>query len=120
MRSLVVHIDGVVERLLMVWTATSMRERMRGLLGHAPLSECESMLLRPCRLVHTFGMAYAIDIVFLDRNGTVRRIDESVPRSRIRGCVSAWQTLEMAAGAARTSGLRAGMHLPLLRKGATS
>jgi uncharacterized protein len=120
LRALAVHIDGVVERLLMVWTATSMRERMRGLLGHAPLGDRESMLLRPCRIVHTFGMTYPIDIVFLDQDGIVRRIYEAVPRSRVRGCIVAWQTLEMAAGAAHLSGLRVGTHLPLLCKGSTT
>lgn len=91
---------------LLVWQADSLRERLRGLLGHAPLRADQAMLLRPCRLVHTFGMGFAIDIVFLDRAGVVRRIDEAVPKGRVRGCLSAWQTLELAAGATSALGLR--------------
>ncbi len=101
-------------RSLVVSRATTMIERMRGLLGRAPLRADEAMLLQPCRLVHTFGMRYAIDVVFLDRAGTVRRIDVAVPSSRVRGCAGAWQTLELAAGAARVVGLRVGMTLPAL------
>jgi uncharacterized membrane protein (UPF0127 family) len=117
LNTLALQLEGVVGRRLTVTTATTAAERMRGLLGQAPLRAGQAMLLRPCRLVHTFCMAYPIDLVFIDRAGVIRRIDTAVPRSRVRGCIGAWQTLEMAAGDARAHGLHVGQALPALRQG---
>ncbi len=103
-------------RRLRVWSAQTAAERMRGLLALPPLAPGEALLLRPCRLVHTFGMAYAIDLVFIDRAGVVRRIDAAVPRSRVRGCARAWQTLELVAGGAQHHGFCVDDVLPALRK----
>jgi uncharacterized protein len=102
---------------LRVWRAETMRERMRGLLGRAPLAPDEAMLLRPCRLVHTFGMKYPIDVVFLDRAGVVRRIFNAVPRARVCGFFGAWQTLELAAGSALALGLCVDDRLAFLGRG---
>jgi uncharacterized protein len=113
-----VHLGDLRAGGLRVWQAERATERIRGLLGRLPLAADEAMLLRPCRLVHTFGMAYAIDIVFIDRRGVVRRIDEAVPHSRVKGCFAAWQTLELAAGGARRHRLREREALPVFRKGA--
>lgn len=41
-------------------------QRMRGLLGSRELAAGTGLWLRPSGGVHTFGMAYAIDIVALD------------------------------------------------------
>jgi uncharacterized protein len=43
------------------------RERMRGLRGQPPPGFREAMLFRRCRSVQTFGMAWPISVVFLDR-----------------------------------------------------
>lgn len=45
--------------------------RTRGLLGRPPLADGQGLLLRPCRGVHTFFMAYTIDVAFLDPAGRV-------------------------------------------------
>lgn len=94
--------------------------RMRGLLGRAPLAPEEALLLRPCRLVHTFGMAYAIDIVFLNRAGVVCRVARTVPPGRFSGCLRAWQTLELAAGGAHAFGIQVGDALTLDEKGGST
>jgi uncharacterized protein len=41
--------------------------RMRGLLGHAPLGSGEGLLLSGEKAIHTVGMGFAIDVLFLDR-----------------------------------------------------
>ena len=105
MNSKLLHIGDGTRALRVRWASTA-RERMRGLLGSAPLANNEALLLRPCRLVHTFGMRYPIDIVFLDRAGVVRQISEAVPSGRVRGCWRGWQTLELAAGSASAFGLK--------------
>jgi len=39
--------------------------RMRGLLGRRSLLPGDGLMLRPCRQVHTLGMCFPIDVVYL-------------------------------------------------------
>jgi uncharacterized protein len=98
---------------LEVQVAASMPARMRGLLGRPALQTHEGMLLRACNLVHTFGMNYPIDLVFMRRDGHVLKVFDAVAPRRARGHLRAQCVLELAAGAATTSGIQAGMRLPL-------
>lgn len=84
------------------------QERMRGLLGHDSLASGEALLLRRCGSVHTFGMRFAIDVLFLDRRQRVVAIHHNVPRRRMVFSLRAAHTLEMAACAARLHGLAVG------------
>lgn len=94
-----------------VWVAEHAAERMRGLLGRPPLDDDEAMLITPCRLVHTFGMAYAIDLVFLDRAGRVRKTVSDLPARHLVGSLSAHTTLELRAGRVRALGIATGQTL---------
>lgn len=68
--------------------ATSRRARRRGLLGRDGIEG--ALVIERCRSVHTFGMRFAIDVVFVDEDGVVvrsvtlrpNRISRPVPRSR--------------------------------------
>ena len=63
--------------------ATRLSSRMRGLL-FSPGSDA-LMVLMPCHDIHTFGMSHAIDVAFLDANGTVVRAARDVlPNKRLR------------------------------------
>jgi len=83
------------------WLADTPWTRLRGLLGRPPLGADgqEALLLRPCGAVHTFGMRYPLDIVFLDKRGCVLGVHAALPPGRMRHCRGARQTLELAAGA---------------------
>jgi uncharacterized membrane protein (UPF0127 family) len=78
--------------------ADSPLPRMRGLLGKRDLRTDEGVLLRPAGSVHTFFMRFPIDIVFLDRDGRVLRIDESVQPWRTAAARGAKAVLELRAG----------------------
>ena len=58
--------------------------------GHA-------LLLPRTRAVHTFGMRFALDLHWLDRDGTVVRVDRAVPPRRLRTCLRARSVLELPA-----------------------
>lgn len=58
-------------------------ERMRGLLGRDDLPEGMVMRLCPCGAVHTFGMRFTLDVVFLDASGKVLRVRRGMRRGRI-------------------------------------
>ncbi len=90
-----------------------LRERLVGLLGRSTLPVGQGIWLTPCKAVHTIGMRFPIDIVFVARNGTVLRIDQSVPPGRIRICWRAGSIIEMSAGWAREMGLRCGVRIGL-------
>lgn len=58
--------------------------RLRGMLGVCPGAwGCEGLLLVPCGSIHTFGMAFPIDVAFLDRAGVVRDAARGVPPGRL-------------------------------------
>jgi len=105
--------DG--ETIAKVWHARGYFDRLRGLLGRA-LPEDGGMLLTPCSAIHTIGMGYAIDALYLDRQGRVLRIDESLKPGRIlpqqRG---ARHTLELPEGCAKRRGISAGDILEVIR-----
>ena len=98
-----------------VWHATGYFARLRGLLGRT-IEADGGMLLTPCSEIHTIGMGYAIDALYLDRNGCILRVDERLAPGRIlprqRG---ARHVLELPEGSAKARGLTAGDILEVIR-----
>jgi uncharacterized protein len=92
--------------------AESFAARLRGLLGHRSLPGGEGMLIRRESSVHTFFMRFSIDVVFLDTDERVLRIDANVAPWRLKACRGASSVLELAAGKAR--GLSLGDRIELL------
>ena len=73
-------------------------ERMRGLLGTSKLEMDAGLLIVPCSSVHTFGMRYTIDLIFLDRNWTIIKTVKSLAPWRIAASNKANMVLELASG----------------------
>lgn len=82
--------------------------RMRGLLGRRSLDPGAGLLIEPCSSVHTFGMAFAVDVVFLRADGTVARVVGALRPGRIASFRGARSVLELPSGHARAVGLAAG------------
>lgn len=95
--------------------AQGMFGRMRGLLRRPQLKQGEGLLLAPCNGIHTVGMAYPIDVVFLDRQDRVRRVAHAVRPGRfipyVRGAARA---IELPAGTLRRAGVEQGDELWLI------
>ncbi len=91
-----------------VWKASTGWERMRGLLGRPPLTEDQGLLIDRCRMVHTIGMRYPIDLAFLDSSGCVRKMVFALSPGRISGSFSATVTIEFAPGTLHRIGLHPG------------
>jgi len=91
--------------------ADTMFARMRGLLGRRQLPPGEGLLIRPSPSVHTFFMRFPIDVVFLNRDGDVLKVCESVRPWRAAAARRAHSTLELAAGEARRRGIEVGHRL---------
>ena len=60
-----------VQRL---YVARAVPERTLGLLARPQLKPGEGLWIVPCGSIHTWGMRYAIDVLFLDRELRVLRI----------------------------------------------
>ncbi len=73
-------------------------ERMLGLLGSPALKKDEGLLIVPCSSVHTFGMGYAIDLVFLDKQWNIVKTVNALKPWRISASRSANMVLELATG----------------------
>ena len=71
---------------LHVHVANCFLSRARGLLWRAPLPLGHYMYFPNCRSVHTFGMRYALTIIFVDGQGQPVRIDRKVVPNRIVIC----------------------------------
>jgi len=74
--------------------------RRRGLahLDPGALPEGYALAFERCRSVHTIGMRFALDLVWLDAGGAVVRVDRAVRPRRLRTCLAARGVLEAAAG----------------------
>jgi uncharacterized protein len=82
------------------YVARGPRARLLGLAGlpEDALEPGEGLLLPRCRSVHTFGMRFALRVVFLDRDGRVVAERERVPPWRVVGCRRANSVLELRPG----------------------
>jgi uncharacterized protein len=74
--------------------------RLRGLAGLPAMPPHAGLLLPRTRSVHTFGMRFALDLYWLDRNGRVIRVDRAVPPRRVRACRAARAVVELPAATA--------------------
>lgn len=89
--------------------ADSFWSRLRGLLGQPQLREGQGLLITPCRAVHMMGMKYAIDVVFLDREGRVVGLEPRLePRAKSAWYPRARHALELPAGTVEATGTRLG------------
>ena len=98
-------------RTINVRRADGFFSRLAGLLFMAPLLPDQGLLLVPCAAVHTAFMRYAIDVVFLDRFGVVKKVVHDLKPWRVASCSQSWQTLELAAGESTRLQLEVGLSL---------
>ena len=82
--------------------------RRKGLLGRSELPAGEGLWILPCESVHTVGMKFPIDLVYLDRKKRVKNVRSDVPPWRLSACLSAHSVLELASGTIRRTQTRPG------------
>ena len=87
---------------------------MVGLLGHARLADGEALIFPQCNSIHTVGMRFAIDLVFVDQDwGVVALHDSLVPGRLIAPVWGAWGVVEAAGSSSKRCGLQVGDKLLL-------
>ncbi len=94
-----------------VMLTTNPFERMRGLLGRTPLTATQGMLIRPCSSIHTIGMRYPIDIIFLNADWVICKLVENLGHFNFALCKGASTVLETRANAISRYNLATGNRL---------
>jgi uncharacterized membrane protein (UPF0127 family) len=95
--------------------ANSAARRRNGLLGRHRLHPDEGLWILPCEAVHTFGMQFSIDLVYLDRKNRIKKLRSEVPPWRLSACFSAHSVLELSPGTIRKTQSKRGDELELSR-----
>ena len=94
--------------------ASSLWARAKGLLGRSVLEPGKALILERCRSVHTFGMRFSIDVVFVDRGWKVVAFKADVGPGRVVGPFwSASTAVELPAGMLTKTPLQIGDQLRL-------
>ena len=91
-----------------VHVADSTLRRMRGLLGRRTLARGEGIVLRPAWSIHTAFMHFSIDVVFLDAEQVVMRVEHALRPFKTASCRGAREIVELAAGECERRGLVVG------------
>ncbi len=85
---------------LVVIEARTHRSRRRGLARLDALAPEHALHIPQTPSVHTFGMRFSLDLIWLGGDGRVVRVDRDVPRGRMRLCRKARSVIETVAGRA--------------------
>ena len=88
--------------------AVTSRQRRRGLLGRTWLPSGAGLWINPCESVHTWGMRFVIDLIYLDRHNRVTKTRSHVRPWRMSLCLSAHSVIELPAGTNAVTGTRKG------------
>ncbi len=88
--------------------ANSVFKRMVGLLNRRALAQGEGLLLDRCYGIHTIGMRFPIDVLFLDKELRVIRAVPALPPFRTCVVKQAVYVLELPVGSIQRSQTSAG------------
>jgi uncharacterized protein len=87
--------------------------RRKGLLGRDHLDSSAALVLSPCFMVHTIGMRFPIDVVFVDRAGVVVKMARHLGPGTMAMSLHARIVIELAGGRLKACEIRVGDRLCL-------
>ena len=110
----IINLDKKTRLATKVSKADSFLTRLLGLLNRKELGPEEALWLAPSKGIHTVGMKFPIDVVFLDRsNKVVDAIPALAPYRATGICLTAYSALELPKGTIRKSRTEAGDRLDI-------
>jgi uncharacterized membrane protein (UPF0127 family) len=95
--------------------ADTSSKRRTGLLKHASLPEGHGLWIVPCEAVHTFGMTFPIDVLFLNKKRKVLKVRKDMGRRRMAIWLIAHSVLELPAGTVAATGTQPGDELEFIK-----
>jgi uncharacterized protein len=84
--------------------ADTSEKRRTGLLKRQSLERGDGLLITPCEGIHSFGMKFPFDALFLSRDRKVLKVRASMKARRISLCLPAHSVLELPSGTAAETG----------------
>lgn len=88
--------------------------RFRGLLGRSEYKCGEALIIKPCSSVHTVGMKFAIDVLFVSAKNEIVHVIEAMPAYRFSPFVkNASYVVELPAGRVASCQLKTGHTLTI-------
>ena len=94
--------------------ADTSAKRRTGLLKHSSLPPGEGLWIVPCEGVHTFGMKFPIDVVYLNKQRRIINVRPVMKKRGISFCLRAHSVLELPAGTLADTGTGVGDQLELV------
>jgi uncharacterized protein len=88
--------------------ADTSRKRRVGLLKHDSLPAGEGLWIAPCEGIHTLGMKFPIDVLFLDQKKKVLKARPAMRAGRMSLCLWAHSVLELPTGTIQETGTQPG------------
>jgi uncharacterized protein len=93
--------------------ANTSSTRRTGLLKHTKLDPGDGLWIVPSEGVHTFGMKFPIDVLFLDKKRRIKKMRPNMVRGKIAMSLLSHSTLELPAGTIEATGTERGDQLEL-------
>jgi uncharacterized protein len=94
--------------------ADSPLKRRIGLLGHSNLPPGEGLWLKPCDSIHTYGMKFPIDVVFLGKDHQVLDVRPGMVPGQVVEFFPAHSVLELPSGTLALTQTQIGDQLKLV------
>lgn len=89
--------------------AINFLSRLKGLIGKTALEKGEGLWMAPCRAIHTFGMRFSVDVVFIDGDFIVKKVVKGIrPFRPLVFCLPAKGVLELPEGSIEEAQIRVG------------
>ena len=88
--------------------------RRKGLLGRTGLAPGTGIWIIPCSAVHSLGMKFTIDVVYLDRKLKVLKVRPNMAPWQLSMCLFAHSVLELPTGTIDQTRTSAGDQLEFL------
>lgn len=95
--------------------ADTSEKRRTGLLKHTGLGSGEGLWIKPSEGVHTFGMKFAIDVVFVSKKGVVLKLRPNMVKRRISFCLRGHSVVELPVGVIESTGTTVGDQLEFVK-----
>jgi uncharacterized membrane protein (UPF0127 family) len=88
-----------------VMKTSSRFEGIRGLLFRKPLKENEGLIIQKCSAIHTVGMKYSIDVIFLRNDFSIKKIFMDVNPYRFCISLGSSMVLEIVSGVVKKNNI---------------
>lgn len=98
-----------------VATAYTFWKRLKGLMFKKMMPEGTALHLKPCRSIHTFFMNFSIDVIYLDKKGSVVGLEEQLePGKTGKKIKGARSVIELPGGTLSRASMKIGQAVALV------